>query len=137
MVKVIMGRKGTGKTKKLIEMVNQAIENKRGDVVVIEKGTELRYDIPHQARLVEAGAYGIDSYEILKGFLSGLHAGNYDITDVFIDSLYKVVGREGTPHEVEKFLEWLDSFAHREKIRFTIMISQDISLASEGMKNYF
>ena len=86
MVKIIMGLKGSGKTKELVGLVCKAVSEGSGDVVVIEKERKLTYDIPYQARLIDAGSYSIGSYEFLKGFISGIHAGNYDITHFFIDN---------------------------------------------------
>ena len=134
MVKVIMGIKGSGKTKQLIEMVKTAIEAEAGDVVVLEKDQKLTYDIPYKARLIFANQYDFGSYEFFKGFISGLHAGNYDITHVFIDSLYKMVDcKEG----VEDFLAWLDKYSEAEGIKFTITISADAESACDGIKQYF
>ena len=83
MVQLIMGLKGSGKTKRLVEMVATAVREESGSVVCIEKDKKLTYDIPYQARLIYACdyAYAMGSYDFFKGFLSGLHAGNYDITD--------------------------------------------------------
>ena len=80
MIRVIMGKKGSGKTKQMIDMINNAVQTEHGNVVCIERGSKLTYDIHYQIRLVEASSYDIDSYATLKGFVSGLYAGNYDIT---------------------------------------------------------
>ena len=138
MVQLIMGLKGSGKTKRLVEMVATAVREESGSVVCIEKDKKLTYDIPYQARLIYACDYAnaMGSYDFFKGFLSGLHAGNYDITHVFIDSLTKIV--EGEPDlETEKFLDWLNNFGEKHNIKFTITISDDESLASDGIKKYF
>ena len=79
----------------------------------------------------------IKSYDFLKGFISGLYAGNYDITHVFIDSLTKIVASEATDHAVEEFLDWLNSFSEKNNIKFTVTISADASLATDGVKKYF
>ena len=136
MVKVIMGRKGTGKTKHMIDMINEAVGSEHGNVVCIEKGNKLTFDIHYQIRLVEASQYDIADYTALKGFVSGLYAGNYDITHIFIDSLTKIVGGECN-NETEKFLDWLNNFGEQHNIKFTITISDDESLATEGIKKYF
>ena len=136
MIRVIMGKKGSGKTKQMIEMINNAVQTEHGNVVCIEKGNKLTFDIHYQIRLVEASLYNVDSYTALNGFISGLYAGNYDITHVFIDSLTKIV--EGEPDlETEKFLDWLNNFGEQHNIKFTITISDDESLAAEGIKKYF
>ena len=134
MVKVIMGVKGSGKTKQLIEMVKTSIEAEAGDVVVLEKDQKLTYDIPYRARLIFANQFNFGSFEFMKGFISGLHAGNYDITHVFIDSLYKMVD---TTDGVEEFLAWLEQYSEASGIKFTITISADVADATEGIKKYF
>jgi len=136
MIRVIMGKKGSGKTKQMIEMINSAVQTEHGNVVCIEKGSKLTFDIHYQIRLVEASQYDIADYTALKGFVSGLYAGNYDITHIFIDSLTKIVGGD-CDHETEKFLDWLERFAEKHGIKFTITISDDESLAPEGVSKYF
>ena len=136
MVRVIMGKKGSGKTKQIIDMIYNAVQTEHGNVVCIEKGNKLTFDIHYQIRLVEASQYDISSYPALKGFISGLYAGNYDITHIFIDSLTKIVKVE-SDRETEDFLDWLDKFSEAHKIKFTITISDDAELAPEGVKKYF
>ena len=136
MVRLIMGAKGSGKTKRLIEMINNAAKDEPGNVVCIERGPKLTYDIHYKIRLVEASHYDMSGYEFLKGFISGLYAGNYDITHVFIDSLTKIVGGD-CDNETEKFLDWLNKFGEQHNIKFTITISDDASLAPDGVKKYF
>ena len=136
MIRVIMGKKGSGKTKQVIEMINSAVETEHGNVVCIEKGEKLMLDISHKIRLVEASEYDIADYTAMKGFISGLYAGNYDITHIFIDSLTKILGVECN-FETEKFLEWLENFSRKNGIKFTITISDEESLMSEGIKKYF
>ena len=136
MIRVIVGKKGSGKTKQVIEMINSAVDTEHGNVVCIEKGEKLMLDISHKIRLVEASDYDIADYTAMKGFVSGLYAGNYDITHIFIDSLTKIIGRE-CDFETEKFLDWLNSFSQKNGIKFTITISDEESLMSEGIKKYF
>ncbi|MEG1477738.1 MAG: hypothetical protein RSC38_08400, partial [Oscillospiraceae bacterium] len=78
MVKVIMGLKGSGKTKQMIDLINTAVASEHGNVVCIERGPKLTYDIHYKIRLVEASQYDLTSFDTLKGFVSGLYAGNYD-----------------------------------------------------------
>ena len=136
MIRVIMGKKGSGKTKQMIEMINSAAQTEHGCVVCIERGNKMTFDIHYQIRLVESSQYDIQDYTALKGFISGLYAGNYDITHVFIDSLTKIVGG-GCSLETEKFLDWLNNFGEKHNIKFTITISDDESLATDGIKKYF
>jgi hypothetical protein len=136
MIRVIVGKKGSGKTKQVIEMINSAVDTEHGNVVCIEKGEKLMLDISHKIRLVEASEYDIADYTAMKGFVSGLYAGNYDITHIFIDSLTKIIGSE-VNFETEKFLDWLNAFSQKNGIKFTITISDEESLMSEGIKKYF
>lgn len=135
MVKLIMGLKGSGKTKKLVDLVREAVNEGNGDVVVIEKERKLTYDIPYQARLIDAGTYDIGTYEFLKGLICGIHAGNYDITHFYIDNFYKLVGDKSVDSLV-KFITWLHAFSGEEKIEFVISISADPEIMPAELKGY-
>ena len=135
MIRVIMGKKGTGKTKQMIDMINQAVQSEHGNVVCIEKGDKLRFDINYQIRLVDSSQYDVADYAAMKGFISGLYAGNYDISHVFIDNLCKTIGRE-VDKDTENFLNWLDAFGEKNNIKFTVTISADLSLATDGMQKF-
>ena len=134
MIHVIMGLKGSGKTKKLIEAINEAVASAHGDVVCIEYGKKLTYDVTYKVRLVDSKEYGISSPEMLKGFLSGLHAGNFDITNVFIDNLYKTIGQDQAANEA--FVEWVAKFAQENNMEITMTISEDPANAPESVKQY-
>ena len=134
MIHVIMGLKGSGKTKKLIDAVHQTVDTAAGDVVCIEYGKKLTYDVNYRARLVDSQEYGISNPDMLKGFLSGLHAGNFDITNVFIDNLYKTIGNDKVAGE--DFIVWCAKFAADNNMEITITISEDPAEASEVMKQY-
>ena len=124
MVHIITGLQGSGKTKQLIDSVHEALKNECGSMVCIEKGHTLRFDLDHRVRLVDAGEYMLGSYVFLKGFISGLHAGNFDITHIFIDNLYKVSHCDD-PAQTETFLNWCDQFAQANGVHFTITIPGD------------
>ena len=94
MITLILGRKGSGKTKKLMAMCNEATQQSSGNVVFIEKDNTLTYDISHKARLVAAEDYAIKGFESLYGYIAGMCAGNYDITDIFVDSVLKIGGND-------------------------------------------
>ena len=135
MVRLIMGEKGTGKTKKLIELINASAAEENGNVVCIEAKSTMTFDIHYHVRLISADEYQITTYEGLRGFVSGLYAGNYDISQVFIDNLFKTVGTD-VDAETEKFLNWLDVFGERNNIKFTVTISGDVETATDGMRKY-
>ncbi|MBQ3503739.1 MAG: hypothetical protein IJA75_03430 [Oscillospiraceae bacterium] len=134
MIHVIMGLKGSGKTKKLIDAVHAAVAEAHGDVVCIEYGKKLTYDVSYKVRLVDSEEYAISSPEMLKGFLSGLHAGNFDITHVFIDNLYKTIGNDKAAGEA--FIVWCAKFAADNNMNITISVSEDPANASEVVKQY-
>ena len=121
MIQLIVGGKGSGKTKKLIELANAALETSKGCVVVIEKGLKLTYDISHAARLVDADAYKIQSADMLFGFVSGICAGNYDVTDILIDSTLKITGTGA--EVVEELVEKLKKLGEEANTNFVLSIS--------------
>ena len=135
MLQLIMGLKGSGKTKRLVDMVRDAVGEETGDVVVIEKERKLTFDIPYQARLIDAGDYDIGSYEFLKGIICGVHAGNYDITHFFIDNFYKLVN-DKSPEELAAFMAWLEKFSEQEKISFVVSVSDDPETVPESVRKY-
>ena len=135
MVRLIMGVKGSGKTKQLIELTNNAAKDEPGNVVCIEANRNMTYDIHYHIRLIDAQEYKLNNYDLFRGFISGLCAGNYDITHVFIDNLCKTVGRE-VDAETETFLNWLDVFGEKNNVKFTVTVSADPSLATEGMQKF-
>ena len=133
MINVFIGKKGSGKTKKLIDYANKAVETSNGNVVVIEKGLKLTYDITHKARLIDSDAYGIKGLDALEGFLCGICAGNYDVTDIFIDSTLKIIGKD---MEVFKsFAEKLNTLAQGSNVKITLLVSADASELPEGMSS--
>ena len=136
MVKLIMGLKGSAKTKALVDLVKKAAEEEHGDVVCIEKDKNLTYDIPYTARLIHASEYGINNEQLLRGFISGLHAGNYDITHVFIDNFYKMLS-DTSDEAVTELLNWMDAFSTRENVNFTISATADPANVGEGIRKFF
>ena len=134
MIHVIMGLKGSGKTKKMIDSIHEAVANAHGDVVCIEYGKKLTYDVNYRVRLVDSKEYGINNLDMLKGFLSGLHAGNFDITNVYIDNLYKTIGADRAAGE--DFILWCAAFAEANQMNITVTVSDDPNEASEAVKKY-
>ena len=120
MISLIIGKKGSGKTKHLVELVNAAVDASKGNVVCVEKGLKLTYDLTHKARLVDSEEYGINGYAALYGFLAGMCAGNYDLTDLFVDATLRIGGRDY--EEFADFVEKLSKqgFAASVKITFTV-----------------
>ena len=134
MIRVILGLKGSGKTKKLIESIHETLTHANGDVVCIEYGKKLTYDVNYKVRLVDSQEYAITNTAMLKGFISGLHAGNFDITHVFIDNLYKTIGNDVAA--AEEFIGWCAQFAAVNNMNITMTISEDPANLSEETKKY-
>ena len=134
MIKVIMGLKGSGKTKQLISAIQEAVATEAGDIVCIEYGKKLTYDVNYKVRLVDSEEYGIKNGDMLKGLISGLHAGNFHITHVFIDNLYKTIGNN---HDVgEEFITWAAKFCEANNMKLTLSVSDSPENASESIKAY-
>ena len=132
MVTLLIGKKGSGKTKKLISLANEAVAASSGNVVVIEKGAKLTYDVTHKARLIDTDQYSIAGYDILFGFLSGICAGNYDVTDILIDSTFKICpeGLSG----LAAFIDKIDALAKASDVKFTVLISADANDIPDDVK---
>ena len=134
MIRVILGLKGSGKTKKLLDAINETLGQTNGNVVCIEYGKQLTYDVNYKVRLVDSQEYAITNTAMLKGFISGLHAGNFDITHVFIDNLYKTIGNDVAA--AEAFIAWCATFAEANNMNITMTISEDVANVSEEVKKY-
>ena len=123
MIKLFIGSKGSGKTKTLIELTNNAAQTSNGSVVCIEKGDKLKHEITYKARLIDTDAYAICDAEALYGFIAGILASNNDITDIFVDSSLKICG-----NDVDAFKNMLPKL---EKISDNVNIVMSSSIAVE------
>lgn len=123
MIKLIIGNKGAGKTKKLIDLVNACVENSDGNVVCVEKEPKLTYDISSKARLLETDTYRVSGCKAFYGFLAGICAGNYDVTDVLVDATFKIVGRDYS--KLPQFFEMLSELSAATDVDFVFTISCD------------
>lgn len=134
MLKIFAGLKGSGKTKNLIEMVNTAQSTTKGNVVCIEYGTKLIHEINNATRLINIATYGVDDWEKLYGFVCGVLASNYDLTDLFIDSALKICkdDMDGFLEFAEKVTPLLDS----QNVNFTMTASVEVEKIPEALKQY-
>ena len=137
MIKLIIGNKGSGKTKKLIELVNAAVEKSNGNVVCIEKERLLTYDVNYRARLVETDHYKVSGYDAFYGFLSGICAGDHDITDIFVDATYRIADDKDRAGEaLAAFLKKVNELSKISGTKFTFTISSDMEELPEAMFEY-
>ncbi len=134
MISLIIGNKGSGKTKHLITLVNEAVENSKGNVVCIEKETKLTHDVNYRARLIDTDHFGIKGYEAFFGFLCGICAGDYDITDVFVDATLKIGGKDY--NELAVFLKKVNELSKLSDNDFTFTVSADESELPEHIYEY-
>lgn len=134
MVKLIIGSKGMGKTKTLIEMVNAAQAETKGCVVCIEKGNKLRYDVSSQIRLIDTVEYLVADAQSLFGFVAGILASNYDVTDIFIDSCLKICN-EDVP-AFEKFLLEIEALSHKNEVNVVITSSLPEENTTDIMRKF-
>ena len=134
MVKLIVGVRGTGKTKTLIDMVNEVAPKSKGSVICIEKGNKLNFDITHKARLIDADAYAVADAQALYGFVAGIAASDHDITDLFIDSTLKICA--GDLAAFEKLVEEIACLA--EKVGFNVVMTSSMPIedCSEAIRKY-
>ena len=132
MIKLFIGAKGSGKTKTLIELVNNAVATSNGSVVCIEKGNKLKLDITYKARLIDTDMYGIVDAASLYGFVAGILASNSDITDLFIDSSLKICGNDVVAFE--EMLKKLDPITKDVNLVMTASIAVEDCPA--GIKAY-
>ena len=133
MIKLITGKKGTGKTKILVDMINNAVKDTNGDLICIEKGAKLTYDISYKVRLVDADRFAIEGYDAFSGFIAGMFAGNYDIKEVFIDGILKIGGTDFD--ELGKLLEKLNILSGNDT-QITFTISADNSELPESVMQF-
>ena len=122
MIKLIIGKKGSGKTKKLVDLVNAATNESLGNVVCIEKGDTLTYSVTHKARLIDAEVYGISGYGEYFGLISGIKSGNNDVTHIFGDATLRIGTRD-----YEELVAFLERVSKIEDVEFLFTVSADES----------
>ena len=132
MIKLFIGGKGSGKTKTLIEMVNNAVNESKGNVVCIEKGDKLIHDITYKARLIDTDAYSVYDADALYGFIAGILASNSDITDLFVDSALKIIGND--TEAFDNLLGKLEKIT--SEVNLVMTSSINVEDASEVVKSY-
>lgn len=133
MINLIVGSKGSGKTKQLIERINASAKTTPGNIVCIEKSMKLTYDIDHAARLIDVDEYDISGYETLYGFIAGVLAGNYDIVEVYLDGILKIGGHD--LNGLGDVLAKLDKLSGKD-IKITVTVSANEEDLPESVKKY-
>lgn len=134
MIQLIIGHKGSGKTKSLVAMVNKAIESSKGNVVCVEKETKLTYDVNYRARLIATDYYDVRGYAAFYGFLAGICAGDHDITDILVDATLRIGGRDYK--ELAVFLEKVYELSQVNEKNFVFTVSADKEELPESIFNF-
>lgn len=135
MIKIHMGLKGSGKTKKIIDDVNKAINVEKGNVVCITEGNRLMHDIDLNARMVNTEQFDIKNFDMFIGMLCGIIAQDFDVTHIFIDSIFKSVPNEKM-EDIDALVSALEKLEEKFDVSFTMMISADASEATGLTKKY-
>lgn len=135
MIKIHIGLKGSGKTKKLIQSVNDAVKVEHGNVVCINDGNRLIHDINREVRLIDTSDFNIRNFDMFEGFISGIIAQNYDVTHIFIDSVFRSVPT-GDMATIEEFIPRLEKLESTFNVSFTMMVSAEASSAGPNVKKY-
>ena len=130
-----MGLKGSGKTKKIIDDVNKAINVEKGNVVCITEGNRLMHDIDLNARMVNTEQFDIKNFDMFIGMLCGIIAQDFDVTHIFIDSIFKSVPNEKM-EDIDALVSALEKLEEKFDVSFTMMISADASEATGLTKKY-
>ena len=134
MLKLLIGVKGSGKTKTLISLVNEAVESSQGAVVCIEKGIKLRYDVNYRCRLINVDEYFVFDAEALYGFVAGILASNHDVTHVFVDSALRICNNDRDAFE--KLLQSLDELSDSHKVDIVMTSSLPVEEEDDTVKRY-
>lgn len=133
MIQLIVGGKGSGKTKKMIDMINESAKTTPGNIVCIEKSMKLTYDINYKARLIDVDEYNISGYDMLYGFIAGILAGNYDIVEVYLDGVLKLGN-----HDLEGLGRLLDELGAlvKENVKMVVTVSADLETLPDSVCKY-
>ena len=135
MIQVIHGKKGSGKTKRILDMANAAIKEHKGDVIFLDDDNRYMFDLRHEVRFVNAREYGCDSPEMFFGFLCGMLAQNFDISVIFVDAFLKLVKTDVENTEV--FFTRLEDLSEKHGVEFVLSVNCDDAVAPEFIKKYF
>lgn len=135
MIEVIYGKKGSGKTKRILDMANRAVEEQHGDIVFVDDDNRYMFDLRHEVRFVNAGEYGMHSPEMLYGFLCGMLAMNFDMKVVFIDAFLKLI--KADLNDMGWFFDRLDEYSRTHGVDFVLSISEAEENLPDFVRKYF
>ena len=134
MIRIIYGKKGSGKTKKIIDAANEAVKSSTGELVFIDDDNRYMYDLRHEIRFVNATEYDVSSPDTFMGFICGILAGNYDMKQLFIDGFLRLVKSEMA--DLEPFFVKLEDITHRHGVDVVISARAKDDTVPEFLKKY-
>ena len=136
MIQIIAGEKGSGKTKKLINFVNDTAVSGKGIDVVLATTDRYRQEIKPEVRFIDVTEEGVNNFDRLIGFIKGLLCGNYDIEYVFIDGIHKMLATEIGSSSMADFFMALDSIGEKSMVKFVLTVSCAVDKLPEFVKKY-
>ena len=137
MIQIIFGKRGSGKTKRIIDMANNSIKEQKGDVIFIDDDARYMFDLKHEIRFVNASEYGIHGQERFLGFINGIMAGNFDVGLIFIDAFLRLLQVDKPDiHTLEGFFTELETLSARCNVDFVISLSEDAALVPETIRRF-
>ena len=137
MIQIIFGKRGSGKTKRIIDLANEAIKEQRGDVLFIDDDNRYMFDLRHEIRFVNAGEYGVRGTDKFIGFINGIMAGNFDVSLVFIDAFLRLVKIDKPDiYTLEGFFGELEELSNRCNVDFVISLSEDAELVPDPIRKF-
>lgn len=132
MIKLITGPKGSGKTKQMLDMINENLPKVKGNIVCIEKSMQETHNVNPNVRLIDVDEYKVDTYEKFYGLFAGVLAGNYDIEQIYIDGVMKIADCE--IEHVSKLLNAIETIANDKFV--VITVSAEEKDLPEDLKKY-
>ena len=135
MIQIIHGKKGSGKTKKILDMAIQSVKTANGSIVFVDDDNRYMYDLPHEVRFVYAGEYGVNTPDMCLGFLCGMLTQNFDISVIFIDAFMKLV--KSPAEELKSFFDRLKVISEAHHVDFVISASIDDAVAPDFLREYY
>ena len=123
MVQLIVGKKGKGKTKHLLDKVNTEVQSVSGNIVYLDKSTKHMYELNNKIRLIDVSSYMITNSDEFVGFIGGIISQDHDLEQMYFDSLLKIACVDSS--SVESIIDKLDKISEAFKVKFVISISLD------------
>ena len=133
MVQLIVGKKGKGKTKQLLDKVNSEVKDISGSIVYLDKSTKHMYELNNKVRLINVMDYPIDNCDEFLGFLCGIVSQDHDLEEMYLDSFLTIAFAE-TDDEIQHAIEKLDIISEKYNVKFILSVSRDESRLPECAK---